>query len=231
MKNKIKYAVYAFINFASTLTTRKRAFCNIAEGTHAGSITMTAGENIDMQNLLVSTGENEGEIIVAQTTSKPLGVCIDEGIKGEKLAVVLGGSTDSTFICRASSDIAEGDSVYSAPNGKVSAFASNGCYKIGVALCSATTGGVVEIDPQGFGESAWQFYSCGIYQWQSSTSTEKLSCVGLNENDVVIASIYAKGGSEKMVNATANSTGVQFQLDANGTAGATKIAWIVIRKN
>jgi len=88
MKNKIKYAVYALFNFASALTTRKRAFCNIAEGTHAGSITMTAGENIDMQNLLVSAGENEGEIIVAQTTSKPLGVCIDEGIKGEKLAVV-----------------------------------------------------------------------------------------------------------------------------------------------
>ena len=192
---------------------------------------MTAGENIDMQNLLVSAGKNNGEIVVTQATTKPLGVCIDEGIKGEKLSVILGGSTDSTFICRTASDVSEGDSLYSAPNGKVSAIATNGSYKIGVALCSATTGGIVEIDPQGFGESAWQFYACGIYQWQTSASLENLVCDSLTENDVIIANIYTKGGSEKNVIANASAEGIQFQLDANGTANATKIAWIAIRKS
>lgn len=227
----MKYAVNAFAKFASALTSAKHSFCNIAEGTHAGTITMTAGENIDTQNLLIAKGENEGEIIVSQTNTKPLGVCVDEGIKGEKLSVVLGGSTDSTFICRTASDVSMGQSLYSAPNGKVSAIPSNGSYKIGVALCSATTGGIVEIDPQGFGESAWQFYSCGIHKWQNSTSTDTIECYGLTENDVVIANVYIKGGSEKYVVAIPSADGIQLQLDANGTANTTKIAWIAIRKN
>ena len=231
MKNKIKYAVNAFSKFASALTTSKRAFCNIAEGTHAGSITMTAGENIDTQNLLVCAGENEGEIIVSQTNTKPLGVCIDDGIKGEKLSVVLGGSTNSTFVCRTASDVSVGDSLYSAPNGKVSTTIANGSYKIGIALCSATIGGVVEIDPQGFGESAWQFYSCGILEWKTSTNEDIYPCSDLTTDDVIIANIHTKAGNENNVQAYASSEGIHFKLDSNGTTNETKIAWIVIRKN
>lgn len=39
---------------------RKPAFCNIADGTHAGSITMVAEESVDNAYLVVKAGANDG---------------------------------------------------------------------------------------------------------------------------------------------------------------------------
>ena len=207
------------------------AFSNIAEGTHAGSITMTAEEAVDQPNLVVKAGASDGGFSVAGVADKPLGICSDEGAAGDKLAVLLPGSAESTMICRAAGSVNAGESVYTAANGKVSSAAADGSYKIGVALCSAASGGVVEVDPQGFGESAWQFYACGIHTWYNDTASSTLGCSGLNEGDVVIASVQSAGSSEKTVKASADSAGITFTLDSAGKSGSTKISWIAIRKN
>ncbi|MBQ6534072.1 MAG: DUF2190 family protein [Opitutales bacterium] len=229
MTKKIINALGALAKLA--LRGKGAAFCNIAEGTHAGSLTMAAGENIESQNLVVCAGSNEGEFAIAKATDKPLGICVDQGAKGERLAVLLPGSAGSTFMCRATGDVSAGDSVYTAANGKVSATAANGAYKVGIALCSAASGGVVEIDPQGFGESAWQFFAAGLFTWTGSSTSATLSCTGLTANDAIVAAIHTAGGSENCVAAKAGSSGITFTLDASGTADTTKISWIAIRKN
>ena len=108
---------------------------------------------------------------------------------------------------------------------------TDGAYKVGIALCSAASGGTVEVDPRGFGESAWQLYSCGVHTWKSATSVDKLDCSGLPADGVVIAAVQTAGGSEKTAKAAVTETGITFTLDANGTSGTTKIAWVAIRKN
>lgn len=209
----------------------KQSFCNIAEGTHAGSITMKAGESIDSQNLLVCAGTNEGEFAIASAAKKPIGVCLDEGAKGDIMSVALAGCAESTFICKAAANISAGNPLYTSAGGKVSPTPSDGSYKVGVALCSAAAGCPVEIDPQGFGERAWQVYSCGIYVWTGSTASETLASDELTANDIVFATITTAGGSEKCVKASASTSGLTFTLDAAGTASTTKIAWLILRKN
>ena len=231
MKNKSKISravsrIFGFLHDNGFL-----AFCNIAEGTHAGAITMRAGCAIESQNLIVKQGEIDGEFLVADVADKPIGVCVDEGVKGDGMSVILGGCAESTFVCKTSSDITAGDSVYTSVGGKVSSIARNGSYKVGVALHSATAGSVVEIDPVGFGTSALAIHSCGEYVWNSSVNTEILSLSGVSEKDIVIASLSAIGGSEKYVRASLSEEGITFTLDASGTADTTKISWIVIRKN
>ncbi|OLA85454.1 MAG: hypothetical protein BHW65_03090 [Verrucomicrobia bacterium CAG:312_58_20] len=207
------------------------AFCNIAEGTHAGSVTMRAAEAVDSQNLLVAAGENDGEFVVASASKKPIGVCLDEGAKGDSVSVALPGCAESTFVCRTSANVSAGDSLYASAGGKVSPVAGDGAYKVGVALCSAAAGCPVEIDPQGFGERAWQVHSCGLYVWTGATSSETLASGELGEGDIAFASIAAAGGSEKSVSAIVSDGGITFSLDAAGTASSTKIAWMVLRKN
>lgn len=230
MKNKINSAVSA-IRALAALPFGKTAFCNIAEGTHAGSITMTASENVDSQNLVVSAAATEGEFAIAKANSKPVGVCLDEGSKGEIMSVALGGCPESTFVCKTAANVVAGDSLYTAAGGKVSPVASDGSYKIGVALCSAAANCPVEVSPQGFGERAWQVFDCGVFEWSTSTTTATLTLGNLSSGYVAIASIAAAAGSEKTVKTATTSTGLTFTLDANGTSGQTKIAWIVLAKN
>ena len=207
------------------------SFCNIAEGTHAGSMTFTAGENIDDANLIVKAGALAGQVETADAADKPVGVSADEAAEGEAVSVLLAGCAESTFMCRAASDISAGQTVYTAAAGKVSAIAADGAYKIGVALTEATSGCAVEIDPRGFGERAWQVYACGSHTWTGSTNSENVPVAGTLSGDIVFASIQSAGGSEKSARASASTDAVVLSLDAAGTAGSTKIAWIIIRKN
>ena len=108
---------------------------------------------------------------------------------------------------------------------------ADGCRKVGVALCSAVVGGVVEVDPQGFGERAWQICACGIHIWKGSSESESASVADVKSSDMVFASIAAAGGAEKTVKAEASEGNIAFTLDAGGTAETTKISWIAIRKN
>ena len=109
------------------LAIGKYAFCNIAEGTHAGSVTMKASEPIDSQNLLVTAGEIEGEFSVASASKKPIGVCLDEGSAGDIMSVALPGCAESTFVCKTAASVSAGDSLYTSAGGSaksVSAAAS-----------------------------------------------------------------------------------------------------------
>ena len=147
------------------------------------------------------------------------------------MSVALHGCAESTFVCKTAASVSAGDSLYTSAGGKVSPVAADGSYKVGVALCSAASGCPVEIDPQGFGERAWQVYSCGIYAWTGASATETLQSAELTSDDVVFASITSAGGSAKSVSAAASESGITFTLDANGTASETKIAWMILRKN
>lgn len=206
------------------------AFSNIAEGTHAGSITLKAAEDINSAHLLVKLDDTGNEIQVCSATDLPVGVCPDESDMGDSVAVNLSGSAESTFTCRAATDIDAGDELYTAAGGKVTAVASPSCYKVGVALTSAPAGSVVEVDTQGFGTRAFQVAECGVYVWKGATKEETLEVDGAKTGDFVAAAFAAVGASEKTVCATADENSVKFKLDANGTANTTKISWIIIKK-
>ena len=221
-------------NKIAALFLRRNTFANISEGTHAGSITMSAGEDVPCANLLVAAGENEGVFKIAGAGELPIGVCTDEGSSGEKLSVSLPGSAESTLLCRAASSISAGNSVYGTASGKVASSPENGACKIGVALCDASSGGIVEVDPQGFGSRAWQFHSAGVFSWNGgSSTTASLEVAGLKTGDLVMASIAESAGSETSVMASVDAGGdkINFTLNANGTNDSTKISWFAISKN
>lgn len=230
----MKKIIHSFVESACGFfakTARAGIFGNIAAGTHAGSVTMTAGADIDGANLVVKHGIQEGEILVAGASDKPFGVCTDEGEKGELLAVALPGCAESTFMCVAAGAIQAGSDLYTSANGKVSAVPSDGSYKVGVAMCSASSGGIVEVDPAGFGDRAYGVLACGIHTWDTSTTSSTMPATGVSAEDVVVASIASGAGSAKTVSAVPGEDSVVFNLDAAGTSGTTKIAYVIIRKN
>ena len=211
--------------------SNKRAFCNIAEGTHAGSMTMTAEESVDSANLIVKAGSNPGEIKIANATDKPIGVCNDLGSKGDVLNVAIPGSAESTFICVCSSGASYGDTLYTDANGKVTAVAAQGAYKVGVALGMCAAGDVVEVDPQGFGNKAWQIYDCGVFTWGTESATDSMPHSNVTTQDIVFATVVNSMASETSVSATPSNGLITFLLNANGTVSNTLIAWMIIRKN
>lgn len=223
IKTYIARLFYAFKN---------RPFCNIAEGTHAGRITRVAKSEIPSSNLLVKA--SEGGIEVAGAIDTPIGVCTDCGEEGDILDVALPGCAESSIICIANGAVMEGDLLYSADGGKVSANISPNCHKVGIALSSTSSGGVVEVDPQGFGMKAYEILACGLHTWAAGASTtDYLTISGIKENDCAFAVLAQAGGSETKVKAAINSESgkVVFTLDANGTKNSTLINWMIVRNS
>lgn len=205
-------------------------FANIAEGTHSGYITMTAAANIAKSNLLLRQN-SQGTVKVAMKGEMPIGTSCDCAEQGESLGVILAGVAEQTVLCVAASAVEAGDTLYGADNGKVSASAAANAYKIGVALNAAPIDGIVEVLPQGFGSLAYQTCAAGVYVWEAATATESMEMPSLKEGDIVVASLYAAGASEKSVIASIDSENkkITFKLDANGTANTTKVCWILMR--
>ncbi len=230
MNNKIKNTYNALR--ALLTRTNVSAFCNIAEGTHSGFITMIAENDITKQNLLV-TNTSQGKVDLAMKGDMPLGVSCDTARANEAIAIALGASVAQTILCVASTSVNAGDSLYLADYGKVTSTPSAGAYKVGVALNSASLDCVVEVEPQGFGSRAWQVFACGVHTWQTSTSTDSFEISGLEEGDAIIASINTVAGSESSVFAKVNEEeqSVDFTLNANGTSDSTKINWILIKQS
>lgn len=226
LKNIISRAFSRKLGAAGT-----SAFCNIAEGTHAGNVTMLAGEDIETSNLIVKTGVNGNEIMIANATDKPLGVCDDQGHKGDVLNVKLAGSAESTFMCVCSSGASFGDVLYTSANGKVSTIPAGGAYKVGIALCDCAANGVVEVDPQGFGSKAWQIADCGVFEWTGSSTNAEMIIDGASTSDIAFANVINAANTEKSVRVSIAEGKLTFTLDAVGTEGTTKISWILIRKN
>lgn len=206
------------------------AFSNIAEGTHAGSLTLTAAEDINSPYLLVKIDDTGNAVEICTAADLPVGLALDECDMGEGVAVALPGCAESTFMCRAASDIDAGDEVFTAADGKVANTATGSCYKVGVAINAAQAGALVEVDPQGFGTRPNQIAESGMYVWQGSGAEETMTLAGAAEGDLAIASIAAAGGTETAVVASVSEDSIKFKLNASGTAGSTKIAWVIIKR-
>lgn len=206
------------------------AFSNIAEGTHAGSLTLTAAEDINSPYLLVKIDDTGNAVEICTAADLPVGLALDECDMGEGVAVALPGCAESTFMCRAASDVDAGDEVFTAADGKVANTASGSCYKVGVAINAAQAGALVEVDPQGFGTRPNQIAESGMYVWQGSGAEETMTLAGAAEGDLAIASIAAAGGTETAVVASVSEDSIKFKLNASGTAGSTKIAWVIIKR-
>ena len=206
------------------------AFSNIAEGTHAGSLTLTAAEDINSPYLLVKIDDTGNAVEICTAADLPVGLALGECDMGEGVAVALPGCAESTFMCRAASDVDAGDEVFTAADGKVANTASGSCYKVGVAINAAQAGALVEVDPQGFGTRPNQIAESGMYVWQGSGAEETMTLAGAAEGDLAIASIAAAGGTETAVVASVSEDSIKFKLNASGTAGSTKIAWVIIKR-
>ncbi len=230
MKNKITKTYNALK--ALLTKTNISYFCNIAEGTHAGFITMIAENDISKPNLLV-TNTSQGKVDVAMKGDMPLGVSCDSADADESLAIALGASVSQTILCIAASSVNTGENLYLADYGKVSSTPTAGAYKIGVALNSTSLDGIVEVEPLGFGNRAWQVFACGVHTWQNSTTADSFEIEGLDEGDAIIASLNTISGSEATVAAKVNveEQKVEFTLNSAGTSGTTKINWILIKQS
>lgn len=229
MENIISAALRAARKIAAA-GARKPDFCNIAEGTHAGHMTAFAKSALPQSNLLVKAVE--GGVALAGADERPVGVCTDCGEAGDPVDVALPGCAESTVICVAIGAVETGDALYSAAAGKVSASMSPGCHKVGVALTPAPSGGVVEVDPQGFGMKAYEILACGSHTWNGgAATTDTMALGGIKSGDAVFAVIAEAGGSATSVKGQINedATAVTFTLNQNGANGSTVINWMVVR--
>ncbi len=228
MKKIIKIVFSGLTKPLKTLLNRN-AFCNIAEGTHAGHISSIANE-VFGQSYLLAKFQNGG-VAPANLGDTAIGVCTDCGEAGDIIDIALAGSAADTFLCVSDAAITAGDKLYGVAGGRVSPIVCSGAIKVGVAMNDAPNGGLVEVDPQGFGMSAFNLVSAGSYTWVGSTKTEKLIATGLKDTDIIIASILKYGSAERNVAAKilSDSGEIEFTLDQNGVAGSTKINWIIIR--
>ena len=120
-------------------------FCNVAEGTHLCNITKQASTTIATKYLLGKLSGVSG-IAVNGIADAPIGVITDEGATSDDVNVALLGCAE-TLRMIASSNIAVGDILVPAADGKVQALSTTaGTYnKIGIAMISAAANCVVEV--------------------------------------------------------------------------------------
>ena len=220
----------AFFKKIRNLITR-RVFCNIAEGTHSGHISMLATAEIPQSNLLVKF--SEGGISVCGAEDAPIGVCTDMGDVGEILDVALPACAESTILCVAASQVNQGDCVYTAASGKVSALPSSNSHKVGIALNSTSSEGIVEIDPQNFGAKAFQIFAGGTHTWAGGSAlTDEIAISSLKAGDAAFA-VIADAGTSSATSVTAGidaeSSKIKFTLNQNGVNDSTIINWMIVR--
>ncbi|MDR3117377.1 MAG: hypothetical protein LBT98_02295 [Puniceicoccales bacterium] len=117
-------------------------FSNVADGTHAGSCTLTAGEALPRRHLLVALAGEAGTVKVAGAADLPIGTVDDEAVAGDPIAVqFLGGGRTLTMV--AAEPIPQGAELAVGAGGKVQALATAaGSYvQVGLALAGAVAEG------------------------------------------------------------------------------------------
>jgi len=121
---------------------------NIAEGTHAGSISRKA-DAAASEYLLVKKGSDADHVAVCGVADVPIGVLASVPTAAEDdVTVNLLGCAPSTRIMIASEAIAAGVEVYTAAAGKIQdATTSVTYYKVGVSLTAAGANEEIEVDP------------------------------------------------------------------------------------
>lgn len=125
-------------------------FCNIAEGTHAGSITKKTDGAITTRYLLGKFGSDAAHVVACGVAEIPIGVITDEAAAAEDLVNVnLLGVHGSTQLMVASEIITAGEKVYTAANGKVQDIPTTttaALYEVGLALtASGADGDLIEV--------------------------------------------------------------------------------------
>lgn len=124
---------------------------NIAEGTHAGTITKLADAAITTRFLLVKPGTDGNHIALSGANDCPLGVCEDEPSAAEEpVAVALLGCSPRTVKMVANGEITALAEVYTAASGKISAVSAvaGTYYRVGRAIQASTgDGDTIEVDP------------------------------------------------------------------------------------
>lgn len=127
-------------------------------------------------------------------------------------------------------DIAVGDEVQLAADGKVVKLASGPA--LGVALeAGSDTDDVIRV--RYYSEKGgFKVYAAGIHSWAGGAATaDSIAVAGLVATDIVLCTLIARASTETLVMA-ANDAGndqIDLTLSANGTNTTTKIAYAVLR--
>lgn len=124
--------------------TTFNVFANIAEGTHADSLTKLTDAAITTRHLLYKVGSDANHIAVSGATDIPLGTVADEATAAEEyVAVDLLGKGPTKRMVASEAMATTGVNVFAAASGKI---ALTGSVKVGVLLQTAgADGDVVEV--------------------------------------------------------------------------------------
>jgi hypothetical protein len=122
---------------------RRPVFANVAQGTHAGYVTVTAASAFSGKYLLAKANATAGEVDPCGASDCPVGVATDEADEGDPLALKILGVNPQSVLVTASGAIAAGAYLYAAASGCVQGEpASAGTYYlVGRALTAATGAG------------------------------------------------------------------------------------------
>jgi hypothetical protein len=122
---------------------RRPVFANIAQGTHAGYVTVTAASAFTSKYLLAMADSTPGEIDVCGANNCPVGVATDEAAVGDPLALKILGVSPQSVLVTANGAFAAESYLYTAANGQVQTEPATAgtYYLIGRALNAATAAG------------------------------------------------------------------------------------------
>lgn len=124
-------------------------FANIAEGTHANSLTKKADAAITTRYLLGKIGSDVNHVAACGASDIPIGVITDEAAAAEDLvAVEMLGVSKRSILMVASEAISAGEHVYTAASGKVQDLPAGAgtYYEVGLALTAASADGdIIEV--------------------------------------------------------------------------------------
>jgi hypothetical protein len=123
--------------------SRRPVFSNIAQGTHAGYLTVTAASAFTSKYLLAKADSTAGEVDVCGASDCPVGVATDDADEGDPLAIKILGVSPQSILVTANGAIAAESYLYAAANGEVQSepTAAGTYYLIGRALGAATAAG------------------------------------------------------------------------------------------
>ncbi len=118
-------------------------FANVAQGTHAGYVTVTAASAFSGKYLLAKADATAGEVDPCGASNCPVGIATDEADEGDPLALKILGVNPQSVLVTASGALAAGAYLYTAANGEVQGEPTTAgtYYLVGRALTAATAAG------------------------------------------------------------------------------------------
>jgi hypothetical protein len=128
---------------SGSLFAPRPVFANIAQGTHAGYVTVTAASAFTSKYLLAMADSTAGEVDVCGASNCPVGVATDDADVGDPLALKILGVSPQSVLVTASAAFAAESYLYTAANGQVQTEPATAgtYYLIGRALNAAIAAG------------------------------------------------------------------------------------------